>query len=419
MSLLTELNKAFEAIAVNGAIGDPSGKPAYAYMRVSTPEQAEEGRSGIPRQVQHIHEVAKQKGYRIAWDQVFMDDDSGYEFRTRTGLTALRREYMGGKPKARAVVMEHLDRLSRNADWHQGFLLDEMKQYGIEPVFWKAFSSRIERAVMGAIAQDGMEQSKQRMIEGTRMKAQNGRVTAKTRTYGYKFVDSNGKEGIQALKDTHYALLEQEAWVVKHIFDAIAYSDKTIRAVAIGLEGKYPPPKRYKHWDPGMIRRIIRNPVYKGEFVASRFIDRKILQQDNEGNMKMVRERIERPPEEWIAVPFPAIVDAQTWEVANQRLDKNKQTSSRNAKNKYLLTGLVKCATCGYAMAIKSNHAMRQKKQYHYAAYICSGSKNRIPARVKEIGCDQLSHVLCHVLEDAVWSAICTVLLNPEVVIGS
>jgi hypothetical protein len=50
--------------------------------------------------------------------------------------------------------------------------------------FWKEFASQIERAVMGAIAQDGMEQAKQRMAEETIPKAKDGRVTAKVSAYG-------------------------------------------------------------------------------------------------------------------------------------------------------------------------------------------------------------------------------------------
>jgi hypothetical protein len=49
------------------------------------------------------------------------------------------------------LLMEELDRLSRNADWHQGYLLDEMKKHGVVPVFWKEFTSRIERVVMGRL----------------------------------------------------------------------------------------------------------------------------------------------------------------------------------------------------------------------------------------------------------------------------
>ncbi len=141
----------FNALAVNGSIGNPLGKPAYAYIRVSGDDQAEDGRSGLPRQIAHIHEVASKHGYRISWEMVYADDHTGFEFEGRPGLTLLRRELKNPHRRAQAVIMEHLDRLSRNADWHQGFLLDEMRKHGVQPLFWKEFTSRIERAVMGPL----------------------------------------------------------------------------------------------------------------------------------------------------------------------------------------------------------------------------------------------------------------------------
>ena len=45
----------FDKLAANGVIGDPSGQIAYAYIRVSGDEQADEGRSGLPRQIAHVH----------------------------------------------------------------------------------------------------------------------------------------------------------------------------------------------------------------------------------------------------------------------------------------------------------------------------------------------------------------------------
>ena len=90
------------------------------------------------------------------------------------------------------IVMEYLDRLSRNAQWHQGFILEEMKQFGVTPLFWKAFTSRIEQAVMGAISEEGMQITKERMKNGIRMKAMKGLVPAKRPAFGYMLVDSRG-----------------------------------------------------------------------------------------------------------------------------------------------------------------------------------------------------------------------------------
>ncbi len=90
----------FDQVAVNGILGDPHGIPAYGYARVSSDDQAEEGRSGLPRQLEHIHEVALKKGLCITFDCMYFDDASGFDFQNRPGLTALRNEYRhpGAKP---------------------------------------------------------------------------------------------------------------------------------------------------------------------------------------------------------------------------------------------------------------------------------------------------------------------------------
>ncbi len=169
----------FDKLATDGCIGNPTGEIAYAYIRVSGEEQADEGRSGLPRQIAHIHEAAKKHGYKIPWEMVFADDHTGFEFEGRPALERLRREHKLIHRRASVVVVEHIDRLSRNGDWHQGFLLDEMKRLGILPIFWKEFYSRIERVVLGVIAQEGMEAEIRRMTEGNLFKARSGRVTAR------------------------------------------------------------------------------------------------------------------------------------------------------------------------------------------------------------------------------------------------
>jgi len=64
-----------------------------------------------------------------------------------------------------------------------------LQEAGQSLVWWKPYHSRIERAVFGAISQDGMEQAIERMKAGTLKKAESGRVTAKSRAYGYVFME--------------------------------------------------------------------------------------------------------------------------------------------------------------------------------------------------------------------------------------
>jgi len=412
----------FDALAINNALGHPTGELAYAYLRVSSSGQAEEGRSGLPRQLMHVHEVAVQNRLKIPWEYIFADDDSGFEFSERPELSRLRQEYRSSKRRAHAVVMEHLDRLSRNADWHQGYLLDEMKQFGIRPVFWKQFSSRIERVVMGAVAQTGMEQEKLRMAQGTLLKARSGRVTAKTPAYGYKLVDSFGNEGPTAKKDTHYGIREEEAQVVHCIFQKVI-EGYSLRRIAMMLEGKYPPPKKFSHWEPKMIELIVKREVYKGEFIAHRSMEVKIPKSSNPTSLtdsvgQTVTRKIQRPRDEWIIVPVPAIITPEDWERANEIVLKNR--GRREPTTPFLLTGLISCATCGYRYVGRLRKEKRGKNQIEYTltSYRCSSQGNRVRAISEKIGCDQ-KQISMRILDHAVWSVLYEVLLNPEVMLDA
>jgi site-specific DNA recombinase len=410
----------FDRLAVNGFIGDPNGRLGYSYLRVSSSGQADEGRSGLPRQIQRVHEVAAQQGIKIPWDLVFADDHTGFEFRDRPELGRLRQEYKRQDRRAGVVVIEYLDRLSRNADWHQGFLLDEMEEYKVETLFWKGFSSRIERAVMGAISQEGMERELQNMHEGTLNKARSGRVTAKTPNYGYIFVDEQGKQTPKVKKETYYAPHPEEAEIMKLIFHKIAIEHYTTRGLATWLEGRFSAPRNYRHWEARQICLFIQNPVYKGEFVANRWEHTKVpakYQRPGEP-VKLVSKKIERPPEAWIIVPVPPLVSAEIWETANRNLEKNAQMARRNGKVRYLLSGLVRCGGCGYALAgTRKNYYRQDGDVTESRSYRCTARSNRMPVVREEIGCKQ-TPANADQLENAVWASVCHALLEPESLIA-
>lgn len=406
----------FDDLATDSCIGAPTGQLAYAYIRVSGDDQADEGRSGLPRQIQHIHEAACKHGFKIPWELVFADDYTGFEFETRPQLSLLRQELRISTRRANVVVMEHLDRLSRNADWHQGFLLDEMKQLRVLPLFWKEFNSRVERAVLGAIAQEGMEQEKRRMMEGNLHKARSGRVTARVPAYGYKLVDSNGNEGPEAKTDTHYGILEEEAEIVRLIFHRIR-SGETLRGTAYKLEMEgVPPPKRYTHWWATQVRLFIRNEVYKGDFYAHRW-EHFTMEKPSKGDLstRTVKCKRERPREEWIHVPVPAIVSPEEWEEANRMLDQNKKTARRNAKQPYLLTGLVRCAHCGLSYV---GHTKRSNNRKPYRGYRCPYTGMRPNYMREQVECRN-SNIRCSVLDEAVWRIVAHALLEPHVLLDA
>lgn len=408
----------FNRYATNGVLGDPQGMPAYAYLRVSSSAQAEEGRSGLPRQIARVHEIAARSGVYIPWELVFADDHTGFQFVDRPALSRLRTEFTRLDRKANTVVIEYLDRLSRNADWHQGFLLDEMKQHGITVIFWKGFTSRVERAVMGAVSQDGMERSLEIMREGVLEKARSGRVTARFPAFGYMFVDAEGKPGPKAKKDTYYAPDPQQAEIARLIFYKLGMEGMGTVALCQYLEERFPPPRNYQHWQPGMIRDIIRNPLYKGEFYANRRQRVKVPAKDQRIGepVRMVERFIERPREEWILVPVPPLVSERLWNAANVMLDKHGKMSSRNGKNAYLLTGLLQCAECGAAYNGRTHRQASLRDSsvtLSYYGYACNSKRNRTYHEREAINCSQ-KQIKAATLEDAIWQVVCTIVMQPE-----
>ena len=95
-------------------------------------------------------------------------------------------------------------------------------------------------------------------------------------------------------------------------------------------------------WQTDKVIKILSHEVYKGVWYFG---------------ARIGSSRNLRPPEEWIAVDVPAIVDLATWDQAQLRKKRNKEYAKRNSKHDYLLSGLIHCA-CGFAMCGEyfSNH---------------------------------------------------------------
>jgi site-specific DNA recombinase len=100
-------------------------------------------------------------------------------------------------------------------------------------------------------------------------------------------------------------------------------------------------------------------------------------------------------------------------------LEKNATMGRRNAKKPFLLTGLVKCASCGYTFTGGRKTKIGKKGQvWRPCFYRCSARGQRAPHIIQEIACPQ-SQISCSILETAVWSVVCKVLLEPQILIDS
>ena len=129
-------------------------------------------------------------------------------------------------------------------------------------------------------------------------------------------------------------------------------------------------------WDRSVVWGMLRNPAYAGTAV---FGKTQVLQESPGLNRRARLEgrsvpraskTVDRPREEWIEIPVPAIVTAGTFGRAAQRLADNKRYAARNTKVPSLLQGLAACSACGYGYYRTSARTTSRKIYY----YRCLGS---------------------------------------------
>jgi site-specific DNA recombinase len=111
-------------------------------------------------------------------------------------------------------------------------------------------------------------------------------------------------------------------------------------------------------------------------------------------------KQVPRDREEWIPVEVPAIIDAETFAKAQERLEYNKRALSGRSQHQYLMKARFTCTKCGYAMR---GHVIRNKFKY----YDCNG-KRQIESR-----CDVPS-VDGRLVDALVWEWIKQIIQNPE-----
>ena len=110
-----------------------------------------------------------------------------------------------------------------------------------------------------------------------------------------------------------------------------------------------------------------------------------------------------RPAEEWIHVPAPAIVDPDTWRLAQEQLARNRQRARRNnTRHAYLLSALLICNQCGRRMTGTADGDDRRR-------YVCSA---RYPRHARG-ACNGRS-ITAAPLDAQVWQWAAKLLSEPD-----
>ncbi|MEW5763287.1 MAG: recombinase family protein [Bacillota bacterium] len=341
------------------------------YVRVSTEEQALHGYSAPEQEA-----AGKERGRQIAPPdkqvrfEVFADLGVSGSTLDRPELARLREWVKQGRLDA--VVARDPDRLSRKLA-HQLLLAEEFEKAGVRLEFldfeWKDTpEGRLFYAVKGAFAEYEREKIRERTVRGKLQKARMGGIPVSFDVYGYRYDPETGRVEVD----------EAQAAVVRDIFTWFVTEDTGVLGIANRLNDLGVPTRRNApFWRRQVVRQMLSNPVFKGEW----------------------RYR-------GVTVAVPAIVDAATWEKAQEKLREARRLWANKGRHEYLLSGIVTCAECGTAMhGCYAKWWGRRERRY-----TCRKAR----AVAGATGCRPTKMVMADYLEAAVWEQVKAALADPD-----
>ncbi len=385
-------------------------KTAALYARVSSEKQKEE--QTIGSQTEALKEYAQANGYTVVPEWIFQDEGYSGAILKRPDLERLRD--LAAEGQIETVLVYSPDRLSRRYAY-QVLLMEEFARHGVETVFIKSpqASTPEEQLLVqfqGMIAEYERAQIAERTRRGKKHRAKSGSVNVLSGApYGYRYVKKSETSA------AYYEIVEEEAAIVREVYrwyteEALSIGQIHRRLNTLGVETR----RGKSTWDRSTVWAILRNPAYKGTacFGKTEHAERKkitrLLRKHGGFSPRCSCSR-ERPREEWIEIPVPPIIKESTFSLAQERLERNKQFSSRHTKEPTLLQGLLVCRECGYALYRTSTRTSKRKLYY----YRCLGSDDyRYPHGRK---C-QNRPIHQDYLDDVVWKQVMQLFEDPDLI---
>lgn len=382
------------------------------YARVSSERQA--SAHTIASQVAALEDRVRADGLRLPAALSFIDD--GY-----SGATLLRPALEQLRDAAAAGQIDRLyvhapDRLARSYA-HQVLLVEELRNCGVELVFLnhplgRSAEDELLLQVQGIIAEYERAKTLERSRRGKRHAAQQGTVNVLTGApYGYRYVPK-AEGGGQA----RYEIVLEEARVVRQLFAWVGRERVTLGEVRRRLYAADIPTQTGKAWWNGCtLLQLLRNPAYVGRaaYGKTRYGPRPPCLRPGHGHAAQPR-RLSAPrsvpPEEWIAIPVPALIDDELFAAVQEQLDENRKRARQGQRGaRWLLQGLICCAQCGYSYC--GTVIRRQGQSTDYGYYRCTGNDAHRAERLRV--CTN-KPVRTDRVEAAVWQEVRALLEEPD-----
>ncbi len=287
---------------------------AAIYIRVSSAGQ--EDNTSLGTQEQDCRAYATRQGWMVS--EVYQDVHRATELFERPQIMRLLEDARKGLFDS--LLVWKLNRFSREP-WQQGYMLHELEKAGVsvhsatEAVNSGGIEGEMLRQMLAMAAKLEETFRNQRTARGKRARIESGKpLVGQRAAYGYRWDNEDRKQRLVENPET--------AWVVRRIFEEAVHG-KPLKAIARELnEGGVPTPNGAAIWLKGRISDIIRDTRYKGEQYGKRTRAERVPGQRHYRQVRL-------PREEWVRLEdVPALVDAATWQRANERLELNPRWAS-------------------------------------------------------------------------------------------
>lgn len=341
-------------------------KQIAVYARVSSQRQ-KEGET-IKSQLDSLLTYAKQEGYHVNDNWIFLDDGVSGKSLQRPALDELRDIIR--TESIDCILVYSTDRLARNYS-HQLILLEEFKRHGVRVCFLKNPSiGDTPEAIMlnhfqGIFAEYERALILDRSRRGKIYKAKQGNpVCLPAVAYGYKRIKNGHEVSIQ--------ICEQGALVVKEIFRLYVHEKKTISEIArILTQSNIKTANNRPVWVSCSIRHMLKNTAYIGTAYFGKTescdgVTNRIRHYRSGKSLQPKHARKVLSDEKWLPISMPAIICESDFEQAQIQLKVNRERALRNTKEPSLLQGLVFCGECGNPFYKRSRKYKDVSKSYYY-----------------------------------------------------
>ena len=349
------------------------------YVRVSTDEQAKTGFS-LQDQLSSCRNRLLSLGFTNI--QEYMDDGYSGEFLDRPALDRLREDLRAKIIKV--VIVYDPDRLSRNLT-NQLLLADDIEKAQAQLMFVTGDydaspEGRLFFSIRGAISAFEKEKIRERSLRGKRTKAKSGKIVLNNNPYGFDWDAENST----------YIINDRQAEVVRLIYSLSLNNYWGSPKIATELADRGILNHDNRPFNPMHVHRILKKELYCGTAYSQKVTTKKTGQ--------YTVQKADRPPEDWIAIPVPAIVTRQQWEQVQNIIAQNATLSSRNTKREYLLKGLLRCGVCGMGL-VASHLKSSGNTRYYYRCVIKSSPQYRS----MEVKCSN-RYIPVEALEERIWA---------------